>query len=264
VIRHIARRRQARHVLGVAVLALIAWASPASADTVFVGGTYESKAGDGAGTTDLQSTPINALPAVGALGASTGGSVSDGAFVFTDTLFTTGLDHVRVGSAGAFAQTIASLSFTVTTDVFYSIDGFYDVTHAGTADLVGFSTQLFDANVGTNLLVSSQVSNATAAESFVVGGTGGDFANTLAGSVTGLLEAGKTYTWSFNAFVQGQGAADDGAVASGFLSLSLSTDPPVVDPPVVPLPPAAYGGGAMMAVMAAVHWRRRRAGLMAL
>ena len=83
------------------------------------------------------------------------------------------------------------------------------------------------SNIGraTTLFENIQQSDATPNEFFTLGLTGGDANNTLTGSLTGTLIAGREYQLFFDAFTQSQPTAGGSATASGFFRLTFVPEP---------------------------------------
>jgi hypothetical protein len=131
------------------------------------------------------------------------------------------LSQKRDGVSGTYSQGYAStLQFTVDAATTYDASGSFAATHAGAAGRVYMQAYLFDLTLGRTLFSSFQYSLNTASESFILGGSGGDYSNGFAGSLTGTLVAGHTYEWYFNSYIYAD-RQDSGASATGDMNLKL-------------------------------------------
>ena len=117
------------------------------------------------------------------------------------------------------AQGIANMSFTTDVDLRYELSGSYAVN--GTAAPFQW-TFLSDDDNGINLFSSVKQSRSTANETLVVGSPlGGDYSNSVHGSLTGELRAGNHYFlysfWDITAY-----SNSTPSDATGNLRFSLS------------------------------------------
>jgi len=146
-----------------------------------------------------------------------------------DVTFSNILDQRR-RSLSAFADGIASMSFTVAKDSSYKLSGQYEVDDFGQPGYVGFYSVLYDVTERSYLFRNSQVSESTIDESFSIGGVGGDSSNLISGSLTGALIAGHRYSWEWQALTgTSQKRASASAIATGFFQLDIVEGAPVPD-----------------------------------
>jgi hypothetical protein len=109
------------------------------------------------------------------------------------------------------------------------------------------SVRLDDLTAPANLFNSVQESLATAAESFTVGGSGGDSSNVNTGLATGTLIGGRNYRLIVQNVIHAQSsAATQAATGSGTITLTF-----------VPEPSTALLLGAGLAALAAARRRTR-------
>lgn len=160
------------------------------------------------------------------LSSTFGGSSST---IYTDwqdtgsgALFDFDFDQVRPGAWGSTA--LASqygLQFTVgQSNTTYSLSGLYSVK--ASASNTYARTALLDLTTGIYLFEDTSQSFNTANESFGLGVVGdGDDNNYNTGSLTGTLLAGHRYSLAFSNYTQAYPFADEGATATGCLTLSL-------------------------------------------
>lgn len=145
--------------------------------------------------------------------------------------------------------------FTVDANTTYSLSGKFDVTDVtspspGSVHFVGY---LVDLTTTTYLFLSEQFSRETANESYVLGGNGGDWGNSLAGSLTGNLIAGHNYKWhSLASIVAYTVTGDGGASAEGDITLKIGSGGTTTVPEPSSL--AMWGIGALGMMFA----RRKR------
>jgi hypothetical protein len=132
---------------------------------------------------------------------------------------------------GAISDTswamLDALFFSVDANASYSLSGGYSVSdNSLTASRVIFRSYIQDATSGLYVAGSDQVSYNTLNESFILGGSGGDFDNNNFGSLTGTLVAGRFYKFSFLAMNQAFPAANGGATSTGFVRLDIGGGAP--------------------------------------
>jgi hypothetical protein len=132
------------------------------------------------------------------------------------------LDQKRNGVFTSLAQAYESaMTFTVSANTGYALTGqlkVHDVTKAGRDYL---NASLLDVTTGALLAYSYQESVGTVDDTFTLGGSGGDLGNLFSGSLNGMLLAGHSYIWSWNAFTQAFPDSDGGASATGELTLRI-------------------------------------------
>ena len=102
----------------------------------------------------------------------------------------------------------------------------------------------------TTVVFNDQYSFNTPNQSFTLGGTDGD-GHTLTGSLTGNLLAGHTYRWHYLAYIQAPTGGDDGASASGAVTLKIAEA-------TVPEPSFILTFAGLALCSGAAGWRRKR------
>ena len=121
--------------------------------------------------------------------------------------------------------------FSIDSDLNYSISGFLtidDVAIAGDSYLRAF---ILDRTTLSMLFDSMQFSEATVDESFVLGGSGGDYGNRLIGASTGTLLAGHVYMFGIDMFTRStpwsepDSAFDGGSSGRGNITLTIGSVP---------------------------------------
>lgn len=143
------------------------------------------------------------------------------------TMLSFGIEHVRVGTQGAYSVTQGWVWFTVSENTSYDLSGWYSVTDVGSeSGTVSSFVVLDDLTLSDHLFYGQQVSQSTPNEHFVVGATGGDSDTTLIGSLTGSLLEGHDYLLHFSYSTVGRPDPDSGASASGNVTLSIGTADP--------------------------------------
>ncbi|MEM0926495.1 MAG: PEP-CTERM sorting domain-containing protein [Planctomycetota bacterium] len=153
----------------------------------------------------------------------------------------------------------SSLYFTANANTTYDLSGLLEVDDISDvlAGRVVLHSYLRNTTTGQTLFNNYQESRSTIDEIFNLGETTGDTSYSLSGSLTGNLVAGHQYQWYSYSLIHAYPDADDGATATGFVTLSLGDGGPNAGS-VVPEPTSlamfAIGGLGMIAR------RRRRAG----
>jgi hypothetical protein len=110
----------------------------------------------------------------------------------------------------------------VNTDTTYSLSGMFSATDVGSPGRVYSNVLLYDQGAGTMLFQDWNDSYSTANESFILGVAGdGDVSNFTIGSLTGNLLAGHNYRLFFKDFIQAYPTADQGASATGCVTLAI-------------------------------------------
>lgn len=135
----------------------------------------------------------------------------------------------RLGNQGLFAEAYQSLYFTADANTTYSLSGSYQATDLTTAGGLYYWTYLYDFSGGGYLAYSSQQSESTLNESFVLGGAGGDSDNYFAGSLSGNLIAGHSYQWYYDVYTHAYPDSDGGASATGNITLKIGGGAPAPD-----------------------------------
>jgi hypothetical protein len=174
-------------------------------------------------------------------GASTAITTYDFTVNGSDVTFLTSFDHARGGQSGNAAMSFGFFSFGVLEDLIYTLEGSYASTGGGITSL---EVSLEDQASG-DLFHNLQRSSSASAHSFVLGQQAGDQQNVLAGDMTGVLLAGRSYAlhhWYEIVETPGLGSAS----AAGSLRLHLT---PVPEPTTLAL--------AVPAAMLVFRRRRR-------
>ena len=182
---------------------------------------------------------------------------------FFDSVFSG--PFVRTATESHRASAESSFYFTVDSPAIYDIMGSFTVTDdvgttiPGNVELEILLEEYVSFTPGspppTTLYYSYQVSKSTIDQSFVVGGTDGDFANVLTGSATGLLDPSMFYRYrtlvTINAIdIDGGGpapATDGGASAVGGHLITFTSAVPE---------PGAIGLGIGVVLLSLVRRRR--------
>ena len=148
------------------------------------------------------------------------------------TILSLGMEHKRTGTQYSYASSYAILNFIANSNEPYELSGYYDVSDVGANGEVNLTAQLIDLTSNANLFFNVQYSKSTPNEQFVPGGTGGDFSNTLIGSLTGNLIAGHIYQLNTYGHIQAYIATDSGASALGNFTLKIGEAAAVVPEPL--------------------------------
>jgi len=152
----------------------------------------------------------------------------------------------------------ASIYFTVSGDVKYSIGGSYGVDGPAFGQRLDVLLEITQASFPNGVAVnpntlyhSEQIGNNNEATTYTVGGTAGHTSNILVGSATGTLHAGTLYHF----FTYAGFEAETDPVGSGNVTLTFTN---LVAPggggSGVPLPPAVYTG--LASALAIGGWKR--------
>jgi len=191
----------------------------------------------------------SALPYVDTDSVTNGSASSTTSYNFSQAMFGLTMSQSRPGTLDSRADSVGSIFFSVTQDVLYGLAGSYSSVDSNPRQVLLFA-KLTDVDTSAVLFSSEQISRSTANQSFVLGGTSGDFSNTLSGSSSGTLTSGHRYVLEYQSGLYAHQADPDGAIATGNLTLSLT-------PTGTPLPTAACAGLMLMGVM---NLRRSRRG----
>jgi hypothetical protein len=207
--------------------AAIAWAlwTPSRADTITLN--------DG-GVTDLQvavrDTSVSfanqiedlfppSLPFDGSNIAIQGASQGEATFHLGQDGFAISSSGARPGFIDSLANVQPVIFFSVSVDTLYTITGNLSVDDPGASGkYVALTTTLEDLTTPAVLFSSDQESFGVVDQSFALGGTAGNVANSLSGSAAGLLLAGHQYKLFYGASIY---AANDGDPASFIGSFDL-------------------------------------------
>jgi hypothetical protein len=133
-----------------------------------------------------------------------------------------GFEHTRGGDFGSFTDaTGVQFTFIAQQTAWYSLDGFFAL--AGD-EFIEFDVDFVNMTTGTTLFSNLQRSENTRDARFALGETRGDLANTLTGSLSGMLFAGSEYSLSYRALLNTR-VDDAGASGDGGLWLTIGTTP---------------------------------------
>jgi hypothetical protein len=133
----------------------------------------------------------------------------------------------RSGNANNNASSNSNVMiFTADANTTYALSGAYSAADVSGADSFLLSSYLQDITTNTDLVNSVQHSFGAINESFLLGGTGANFANYFSGSLTGSLIATHTYKWGFQAKTGIHSAPDGGSLATGFVRLEIGGGAP--------------------------------------
>lgn len=164
---------------------------------------------------------------IGVLQDSKNGSMAEIAYELSDSSFDFMVDLARVEAYNARAVTFASIGFESDVDVAYDFSGFLDVID-GDGRLAILVVKLLDRTDEVFVFNNTQMSDATADESFILGQTNGDLLNDLEGSLTGMLLADHVYRLEFQIEIRARPIQANGtATALGGVTLSFLPEPAV-------------------------------------
>jgi len=155
-------------------------------------------------------------------------TISDGSSRTELTRSAGGLDvilsHVRPSSFYSFSQGQGWETFSVDVPTAYAISGVYGMTGGGTISL---SADLYDVTDDTYLFSNGQLSEISIAApncTFTLGGMAGDDSY-LEGTLTGTLQPGREYQFSYKAFILNSPEDSGPANGSGRVTLALTAVP---------------------------------------
>jgi hypothetical protein len=185
-------------------------------------------------------------------------SISDGSartqLNRTATALDVVLTHQRPSSLYSFAQSSGWDVFRVDVLTPYTISGRYSMTGAGTISL---AAQLYDVTSDAYLFRNGQQSIKTSAlpnQLFRLGSQAGDYSY-REGFLTGTLQPGDEYQFTYNAYINNYPDDFGSASASGHISLSFTSSLP--EPSTLTTLITSSVVGALGMVIS--RWRRRRA-----
>lgn len=212
-------------LLATGVLFADAGASALTLNPGFFGSDLIVTAEDGVnpGLGEVIRNPV-AVPYQTTEAATDGAASASADFDLSDAGFAMDFDLAEQGGgSNGWAVSQFRIYFAVDAPTGYEILGAYSALDPdGGGASLGF--ELHDATAGVYLFSSYQDSLSTPNESFVVGGSGGDSGNLLAGSAVGTLLPGHEYSFFAYARIEGRGTAQPGT-ATGFAGLVLVPEP---------------------------------------
>ncbi len=223
-------RRNLRRVVLRTVIALSV-AHPAAALTIALNGsgtTYlETRAYSGTGSNNLEYLYPTTTPYLATSTSIDGGASSESEYDLSDTGITITLTQSRDTTGGALADSLGQIRFSVDEDTGYVISGYYNHYDDNVGHTTGMLTELYDVTGAPVMLFgNTQLSYATPFENLVLGQTGGDNMNSLAGSLTGILTAGTEYRLDFYTFMATDALlTPNSANVSGEISLLFAPVP---------------------------------------
>lgn len=210
---------------------------------------------------DTQTEGSTAIPTNTLISATEGASTISTAISYNivngQTILRFDFDQTRSGRFDSYAQAILDfMFFTVDSDTTYSLSGEYALSDSSGTNQVEFASHLFEFHNGNTqaLFHNTQISRSTPGEFFTLGEAGGDHANVLTGSLTGVLRPGRLYRFNYFAELQAN-ANDNGASGTGFVQLTLGD--PVTTPVPEPSSLALFGCGLCIVALVAFNRRRR-------
>ena len=214
--------------------ALFLLTPPASALTVTLNGYDISHLGteatDASGGDASEIVYPAALPYSYTSTSVDGSASAESEYDLSDAGFDITFDHSRVSTHLSWGQSDGDIYFSVDQDVDYVASGSYSVIDPE-GRLVWLKASLLDYTAVSYLFDSFHRSQSTPNESFTLGGTGGDYEDYNAGSLTGTLIAGHEYELHYDALVEAYlSPTTSGATATGSFSLSFT---PVPEPTTV-------------------------------
>jgi hypothetical protein len=251
-------------VVGFAASCGLAITGAAQADTV-LDFSYSSSYGyieahdsiSGASTAKYR--PITALTVNNSADATSIGDNSAGTtYNLSPTAFDVSFTESRGGARWSYAQSYGELYFMPTDDhTTYALSGSYTFT----TPYAGLFSRLYDVDTATYLFDEHTTFNDSGLPggTFTVGGAEGQFNRTTSGALSGTLIAGHHYQWFYQATIQANPNADDGASATGGLRLEFSDlDLALAPGDPVPLPTTALGGLLLLGTLSARNLKRPR------
>jgi hypothetical protein len=201
--------------------------------------------------------PVTALTVNNATDAITaGGNSAATTYNLSSTAFDVSFAQSRGGARSSYAQSYGELYFMPTDDhTSYALSGSYTFT----TPYAGLFSRLYDADTATYLFDQHSTFNDSGLPggTFTVGGTQGQYNLTTSGALSGTLIAGHHYQWFYQATIQANPNADDGATATGGLRLEFS-DLAAAPADIAPLPTTAVSGLLLLGGLSARNLKRPR------
>jgi hypothetical protein len=222
-----------RRLSMIAVLAVVVLVAAPAAFAVTItlngaGTSYIRTVAD-AGTLTASVLTVNpaSLPTAGAPPpAVDGANVASTTYNLSNASFNLTFSHDRGAAYASFAQSYGHIFFSPATDVNYVLSGAYSSNATDTGTSTFMTAEIYDYSTSDSVFINGQYSVTTSGESFVLGQTGGDSSNQLAGSLTGSLIAGHQYDLYFMDYINSTpNAATTAAQATGYLNLTFVPEP---------------------------------------
>jgi hypothetical protein len=154
-------------------------------------------------------------------------------------------EQQRGGDYQGYSYGFITVDFTTSVNATYNASGAY-ANNAGFTSMHGY---LYDLTANAFLYFSTQSSDV--ADTFILGGMGGSWANVFDGSLSGLLLAGHSYQWKAESYTYAMDSADLGATASGSQTLQI------VGPAAVPELSSVVVWSLLAVTLCSAGWRRR-------
>ena len=154
-----------------------------------------------------------------------GSSSSENVYTLSNDGFDITFDQTRVGISDSNSSSWGLIHFSADENINYTIAGSYSAVDSEGRNL-SFRAQVYDFTTLSVAFNSYQESLSTINESFTLGGSGGDFDNANAGSLTGTLIAGHDYLLYYETLLAAHPTASTSdATATGNVSLSFTPVP---------------------------------------
>jgi hypothetical protein len=144
------------------------------------------------------------------------------------TIFSFDMDHYRPGTQYSRTETeleAGGLKFTANSNEPYKLSGYYDATDVGAPGDLQMYVELKDLGTQATLFSNKQESNSTHNEQFALGSMGGDYVNSLSGSLAGDFIVGHSYLLTAVVFIEAYPDRDSGVSALGNITLKIGTVP---------------------------------------
>ena len=220
-----ANRAVCHRLLLVLVVLLSASVTPvASAAIIILSSNVSAGASSTNGPGQVLLYQPTSIPESGTVTATDGLAMSETGFSLSDDGFTITFDHQRTSNFLSYASGQASVFFRSDRDTPYMLSGAYS-SNDPEGRLTRLET-LLTSPTGTDLFSNGQQSHSTPNESFVIGESGGDTRNSLTGSATGTLLAGRLYDFvAFAALEMFPIPGTAPAAGSGSITLSFVPEP---------------------------------------
>jgi PEP-CTERM motif len=219
-----------RPVIAAFTILIASSIAPAALATITLGGgtsTVYSAADDGNGPEVYTEDLPTSSPDAGSVTSVDGTNSATINYDLSDLGFGVDFDLTRDAPYLSQARSSLLIYFSPSVNMGYSISGTF--ASDGSDSDVQLFVELLDLSLSQEdyvVFLSYQESQATAAESFVVGESGGDTYNDLIGSLTGTLIADHLYRFQGIAGVGAYPSAASGSAnGTGFVTFALVPEP---------------------------------------